>query len=57
MFSEQEVAYNMALQMLAVKDLDVRRTLVHVNHFLLPPSALRSDEILRKVEALKTAAA
>lgn len=57
MFSEEEVAYNMALQILAVKDLDVRRTLVHVNHFLIAPAALRSGEIMQKVEALKTAAA
>ena len=57
MFSEEEVAYNMALQMLAIRDLDVRRTLVHVNHFVVEPSALRSDEIMQKVEALKTAAA
>ena len=52
---QQRMQFSAALQKVAAQDADVHRTLAEVNHLLKPPSALRTPEIVSKVEAMMAA--
>lgn len=52
-FTKEEAEYRMKLQMLSMRDNDVRLRLLKVGHLLEPPSILFEDEVAAKVAAMK----
>ena len=53
-FTKEEAVYRMKLQMLSMRDDDVRLRLLKVGQLLEPPSILFEDEVAAKVAATRS---